>query len=241
LKREPITRLNERAAGPRVDLQGNIYVAECGRPNSPALPEFFNGKVPEIKEKELEKVPTAANSYSWGYGSIVKFSPQGGEIAWPMTMWANAAYEAKANYKKWQGNVPGSMEFDFYGPRGPQQMAKAPVKGALWVHMGAYPVAAHANTCACMGYTFDVDYYGRSFYPEAARSRVGILDSNGNEIGFFGRYGNRDDARSDGTTPLAMPIAAAVTDRFVYVGDVNNQCLARVKLTHAAEETCDVK
>jgi hypothetical protein len=92
-----------------------------------------------------------------------------------------------------------------------------------------------------MGYTFDVDYYGRSFYPEAARSRVGILDANGNEIGFFGRYGNRDDERKDGTTPMAMPIAAAVTDRFVYVGDVNNQCLARVKLTHAVEETCETE
>src|SRR5262249_41187332 len=40
---------------------------------------------------------------------------------------------------------------------------------------------------------FDVDDFGRSFFPDAGRSRMGVIDTNGNEIAFVGQYGNRDD------------------------------------------------
>ena len=34
--------------------------------------------------------------------------------------------------------------------------------------------------CHCMGQSFDVDDFGRVYYPELLRFQVGVLDANGN-------------------------------------------------------------
>ena len=102
--------------------------------------------------------------------------------------------------------------------------------------MGFFPLPSRVG-CNCLASYFDVDYYGRVFYPDAGRSRVGILDTNGNLIGHFGCYGNRDAEGGEDYVPLTMPIAAAASDRFVYVCDLNSHLLMRTRITYAAEET----
>ena len=149
----------------------------------------------------------------------------------------------------------------------------ADLQGAKWWKAGFSPVGdmgagAPAGRCHCTASDFDVDNFGRVFAPDTGRFRVGVLDTNGNEITSFGGYGNQDccgpdsyvldpatkalrprkaDDPKDLVSPFAKPeiafawlIGVAVTDRYAYVGDVINKRILRVKLDYAATETCAV-
>lgn len=121
-------------------------------------------------------------------------------------------------------------------------MAKLSSHGVLWARTGFAPAAAHlVFGCDCLAAYFDVDYYGRVFYPEDPRFRVGILDTNGNVITHFGRYGNRD-ASLDGTeVPLAFPVAVAASDNYIYVADILSGRLVRAKIEYACQEEISLK
>ena len=85
------------------------------------------------------------------------------------------------------------------------------VKGAQWIFYGASPVPSwrqqYPDTCLCEAAQFDVDEYGRSFFPDAARFRVGMLDTGGNPIAWFGAYGNVDSAGPESRLPTpALPL-----------------------------------
>ena len=102
------------------------------------------------------------------------------------------------------------------------------------------------NICACESPRFDVDGFGRSFFGDACGFRVGVLDSAGNLIRWFGDYGNQDSAGPKSAIPEPeIPIgwvhAVAVDDEACFIGDRLNQRVVRVKLGYAAEETCAVK
>lgn len=60
------------------------------------------------------------------------------------------------------------------------------IKGAQWIYFGASPFVTwrqpYPDSCVCEGATFDADGYGRSFFPDAGRFQVGVLDPGGNEI-----------------------------------------------------------
>jgi len=90
-----------------------------------------------------------------------------------------------------------------------------------------------------------VDGFGRSFFPDAGRCRVGVVDTAGNELTWFGKYGNQDSGGPASAVPtpeipLWWPQAVAVGDDAVYIGDRLNRRVVRVKLLYAAEETRDV-
>ncbi len=53
----------------------------------------------------------------------------------------------------------------------------------------------HNRRCHCTSTEFDVDDFGRVFYPDHGRFCTVVLDTNGNEITTVGGYGNQDDAR----------------------------------------------
>ena len=98
------------------------------------------------------------------------------------------------------------------------------------------------DICNCESPRFDVDDYGRSFFPDAAACRVGMLDTNGNFLGWFGDYGNVDSAGKKSSVPapaipLFWPYSVAVGDDTVYVGDRLNRRVVRVRLAYAAEAT----
>ena len=95
----------------------------------------------------------------------------------------------------------------------------------------------------CEGVGFDVDPYGRVFYPNLGQFRVEVVDTNNNWIGSFGKYGNQDSGGPDAKVrrpeiPLAWPCYVAVSDTHAYVADTVNRRVVRVKLNYAAEASC---
>jgi DNA-binding beta-propeller fold protein YncE len=123
-----------------------------------------------------------------------------------------------------------------------------------------------APGCICWQQSrMTLDYFARSFAPETDQFSVAALDSNGNLILRIGQYGNADDGipnaevgtrNAEGKTPdgpmLAPPSprsiggdevalmqpshVAAMTDRYLYIGDVGNGRIVQVKLGYHAEE-----
>jgi hypothetical protein len=142
----------------------------------------------------------------------------------------------------------------------------AKVTGAEWVHFGISHLPLFY--CNCENTRFDVDPFGRVWYPDLGRYRVGVLDTNGNPITTFGSYGNAEscgpdspvvdpktgkvrarkaDDPKDLVSPFAEPeiafsylIGVGATDKYAYMGDSLNRRLLRARLVYAAEETCTV-
>jgi hypothetical protein len=98
----------------------------------------------------------------------------------------------------------------------------------------------------CEGGGFDVDPYGRVFFPNLGQFRVEVIDTNNNPITTFGKYGNQDSGGKDARVktpaiPLAWPLTVAVSDTHAYVADTLSRRVVKVKLNYAAEESCQVK
>jgi hypothetical protein len=98
---------------------------------------------------------------------------------------------------------------------------------------------------------------------------VRVIDTGGNAITRIGSYGNAEsmgpdspvidpttkklrarkaDDPKDLKSPFAEPdiafawiVGVGVTDKYIYTGDSLNRRLLKLKMTYAAEETCDVK
>ncbi|HOX05528.1 MAG TPA: hypothetical protein PK280_03920 [Planctomycetota bacterium] len=166
--------------------------------------------------------------------------------------------------------LPGAMKREPVAATTYHLGGAAELQGALWWKPGFSPLGQvnSGDHCHCVGSDFDVDDFGRTFAPDTGRFRVGVLDTNGNEITSIGGYGNQDNCgpesyvldpagkflrpRKEGdpkdlVSPLAKPelgfawiIGVAVTDRYAYVGDVINKRILRVKLDYAATETAAV-
>ena len=250
-----IWKVSDSAVGPKFDPQGNIYIAEQIKPQDQPYPPEFKSFVGEIKLSStyLEGLKGEVPSM---YGSIVKFSPKGGMIH----------FGGENPFKGEPSLDPQLKTADaasFHGYR----LYPTKVTGAEWMRMGV----SHVDIigCNCENTRFDVDEFGRVFYPDLGRFRVGVLDTAGNEIVHFGGYGNaesmgpdspvidpktgkvrprRPDDPKDLKSPFAEPeiafswlIGVGATDRYAYMGDSLNRRLLRARLVYAAEETCPVQ
>ena len=135
--------------------------------------------------------------------------------------------------------------------------------GAEWVHPGMGHVGLFR--CNCENATFDVDEFGRVFFPDFHLYRIRVIDTNGNALTHFGGYGNAESrgpespvvdektgqlrpAKKGEKSPyaepdiaLAWPVGVGVTDKYAYIGDSLNRRLLQVTFTYAAEETCGIK
>jgi len=205
-------------SSPRVDAAGNIYVAVGLRPGNEPLPPGLKGRVPDGPE-DADAV-NKLNGYPLIYGSIAKFLPAGGEIR-------DGVGGVACNYG--------------HGRR-------IDVKGAEWIFPGASTVSSWATPktkpgtvtiCMCEAACFDVDEFGRSFFADAGRCRVGVIDSAGNEICWFGAYGNVDAAESE--LRFAWPQAIAAGNGHVYIGDRVNRRIVRVAMKHAVVGAAAIK
>jgi DNA-binding beta-propeller fold protein YncE len=95
---------------------------------------------------------------------------------------------------------------------------------------------AFETRCVTRSPRFGVDGYGRIYYPTNILPRVTVIDNAGNEILRFGTYGNRDsmgglpgDKIPTKGIPLAFPNSVDATDNYVYVADMVNLRLLRLK------------
>jgi outer membrane protein assembly factor BamB len=224
---------------PRLDARGNIYLADLVKPVDRSYPEFFDGKLPPPDKN------TGGGDrfwYSYMYGSIIRFPPEGG-IIWhqkdlPKSCLGTPSEALLAKPRK---------QFKRHWAYSPHLTGE--IQGALWTRFGYSPYSAHmsGNTshCMCEGSGFDVDPFGRVFFPNLGQFRIEVVDTNNNAITTFGKYGNEDSGGPKALVkkpaiPLAWPTYVAVADRWAYVADTVNRRVVRVKLTYAAEHSCAV-
>jgi hypothetical protein len=92
--------------------------------------------------------------------------------------------------------------------------------------------------CSCGHTRWDMDYYPRLWIPAPQLCSVVVLDSNGNLIARFGKYGNVDDDDPGvGGIHFAGRISAVcASDRAFYAVDQHNHRLLKAELSYAAEE-----
>ncbi|MGQ9662836.1 MAG: hypothetical protein ACUVWX_10960 [Kiritimatiellia bacterium] len=168
------------------------------------------------------------NWYTLLYGCVVKFGPEGGEVRGGV------------------GGVP--VEYGYLEGRGGGETKE--IKGAKWIYYGASPLPSwrlkYPDTCLCESPRFDVDEYGRCFFTDAGRFRCGVLDSAGNEVCFFGAYGNADSAGPGSRVPvpeipLLWPYVVEVRGHTIYVGDRLNRRVVVAKIEYEASETIQLK
>lgn len=267
LKRTALWAVTDGALGPRVDLQGNLYMAECVRPLGQPYPEIFKGRLIAGTKDGSSGFTLQTNygsmetEYNWMYGSVVKFSPKGGAVWFPKPAIQPFDGEAKVD--------PELPKVKVLGARGSYLVEGVELQGALWMRPGYAYLADMSgrgtDRCHCTASDFDVDDFGRTFHPNQGLYRVEVLDTNGNLITTVGGYGNQDNCGPDSyvidpagrflrprkaddpkdlVSPFAKPEMAfnwftgmAVTDRYLYVADGNNRRVLRGKLDYAVTET----
>jgi len=87
--------------------------------------------------------------------------------------------------------------------------------------------------------SFGVDGYGRLLYPTPIATQVTLIDNAGNRILRFGTYGNPDSRGGlpgelvpTNGIPLAYAHTVDISDNYIYVGDLNNNRILRLAMTH---------
>ncbi len=268
VNKQPIVWMtSDVVVGPKFDAAGNIYVAEAVKPKGWQPPELAE----HFARTGVKGLSGAAYVAANVYGSIVKFPPAGGTF--------DMGYERELDnpWDKKLGKRANPFEGEMKLPEGAKaieaeylkgdRMHPAKVIGAEWMHPGIGHVGHYR--CNCENVTFDVDEFGRVFFPDPELFRVRVIDTAGNALTHFGGYGNAESMGPDSPvvdpksgrlrareasdpkdlkSPFAEPdiafawlVGVGVTDRYVYTGDALNRRLLRLKMTYAAEESCDVK
>jgi DNA-binding beta-propeller fold protein YncE len=229
MKRRDVVQGLQGAASLRLDSRGNIYVADGlnldGRPYPPEIGEFARRLRAEATTKRGRHSEAVEDVYGEGYGSILKFGPEGGSIR---------KAETAGTDEKLLSGYPGT-NFAAKGLKGiyPRISPMAPPRYAAF------------SACWCLHATFDIDAYDRLFVPDALQFCVRVLDANFNEIMTFGGYDSATDRGGKANLPgpeipFEYPSYVNAADAAVYVTD-SASCarrIVRVKLTYAAEETC---
>lgn len=227
------------AVGPRFDAAGNIYIAEIVNPGERPYPEEFErlfGKIEMEKTRPSGVQDEIANMY----GSIVKFSPRGGTIHFPPERIGARPYEGEP---KLDASLK-TMDVAYYAKRAQQPVR---ITGAEWLAFGYSHV--EVNACTCETTRFDVDEFGRVFFPDLCLYQVRVVDTAGNPLLNFGGYGNADSRGPESAdSALANPeiafawlVGVVATDKYVYTGDSVNRRMLRLKQVYAAERTLDIE
>jgi hypothetical protein len=225
-----------------VDAAGNLYIAEAIKPVGQPVPDFFKGKLPDAP---VDSKGNVVGQYAWMYGSIVKFTPAGGAVLFPIRQDVDAypVDSAEFDRKLPPGLAKVPVEIAFNGGGSRVTFGSGELEGAAWFRYGCSYVldmhVSHNRRCHCTATELEVDDYGRVFYTDQGRFRVVVLDTNGNELLTFGRYGNQ----SDGGKEIAFDwfTGLGATDRNVYVADGGNRRVVKVALKHAAEAVCPIR
>jgi hypothetical protein len=255
--------VSDAVVGPKFDQAGNIYVAEIVKPANWVYPPEYQKAYGPIKVGE--KVPGAKGGVANFYGSVLKFSPKGG-----MIHYKEKTDGLVSNKKPYEGEPkldPGLKTADACYLDWYNNVLATKVTGAEWMHPGYSHI--NSTACTCENSSFDVDEFGRTWFPDLCMFQVRVIDTNGNAITNFGGYGNaesmgpdsavvdpqtkkvrarRADDPKDLKSPFAEPeiafswlIGVGATDKYVYTCDVMNRRMLRLRQIYAAEETCQVQ
>jgi hypothetical protein len=264
VNQDPIIWMTTDAVvGPRFDAAGNIYCAEVIKPRG-WLPPEIRDQMAKMPPKEAAELAAFVRGM---YGSIVKFTPKGGTFDFG---------EGRTLGNPWDGKL-GKRNNPFEGEMKLDPSLKVideseggksnRVIGAEWIHPGVGHVGLYA--CNCENISFDVDPFGRVFFPDPQLYRLRVIDTAGNAIASFGSYGNAESQGPDSPvvdpksgklrprlpddprtlrSPFAEPeiafswiVGVGVTDKYIYTGDSIARRMLKLKLTYAAEESCEVK
>jgi hypothetical protein len=109
-----------------------------------------------------------------------------------------------------------------------------------------FPVPQVFTGCVCRSPRFDVDLYGRLFMPNFYHNQVTISDNAGTVIAQFGHYGNIDSWGPGSPVPevdipLALPLAVAASDNFVYINDMVSNRMVRVSMDFVLDNVPGIK
>ncbi len=98
------------------------------------------------------------------------------------------------------------------------------VDGAEWFYAGASPIKS--TGCSCQKLSFYLDWYKRSYVPEAYRHSIGVVDTNGNLIMHHGEFGNFDDAAGmpkGGKPIITFNRFVSASDNYMVFDDFNER------------------
>ncbi|MCW8132545.1 MAG: hypothetical protein KIS92_19510 [Planctomycetota bacterium] len=138
--------------------------------------------------------------------------------------------------------IDGTARIVKYAPTGKPgdlypTVPKSPAK-VYDVHFGS--IGNHFARSA----RFGVDGYGRIYYPSSLLAQVSVIDNEGNALLRFGTYGNRDsmgglpgDLVPTKDVPLAWPNSVDASEDYIYVSDIVNIRILRLKKTFVLNAT----
>lgn len=242
LKQRGVIKADRASGGIQVDLQGNIYIADNVKPKGVTYPSPFMGLFKDPTQAgntwPFSYVSAPINYYLFAIGCVFKFPPSGGYIRYLTGGTSSVPVDNIDGMNVPQTQVSGMYHYTMG------------VSGPAWQYFGISPNAALENmgdpSCACISPRFTVDDFGRVFVPDGFRFSVVVLDNNKNEILRFGEYGNQDQqgpssSRPTPSIPLAYPAYITKVNNSVYVSDVGNDRVAKVKLDYSQWATASGK
>lgn len=256
INQDPIIwKVSDVAVGPKFDAQGNIYIAEHIKPIDQFFPTEFNELVGEVKfNTKYDAYFNSPKGTVLGmYGSIVKFTPKGGMIHWDGPNPFEGEPKLDASLK--------TLEASYYEAQNVQRLHRTKVTGADWIKLGVSHIELHY--CNCESTRFDVDPFGRVYYPDLLRYQVRVIDTNANDIMHFGSYGNTDSKSNNSINvdevtgkvlkdkkgnspydktkiPFSWLIGVGATDKYIYAGDSSNRRLTQIKVVYGSEVLIDM-
>lgn len=216
--------------GVQIDEDGSVYFVN-NRPKVYGDTPFLYGRGGVYGVADAK----GANRYPYT-GSLIKAGKNGLKV-----IWASAPMDADPIPSR----PPDIMDIDFHDVWGKRQWCW--IEGAEWIYAGASPIVQNSS-CSCPTQRFHLDWYKRSFVPEAYRHSFGVVDTAGNLIMHLGQYGNYDSGfgaqskRPVGGDNIAlfMPRFIGGTDNYIVFVDWGER-LVSLKLNYHAEALADIR
>jgi hypothetical protein len=196
-------------AGVKVDSKGNIYVGTTARPADRLLPPAL-----QTLAEPVRKV------YNVFYGSIVKFSPQGGRVHW----------------EKKDGPALMGARTDFG-----YNLQPCSIDGAAVVFPDYSPMVARARgdsdvKCPCRSPRFELDELDRLFVPDAFQGKINVYAPDGSKIAEVGSRGG-DVSRLQ----FRWPISVVANAENLFVLDYMDKKVSQLKLSYKIEATVKIE
>lgn len=204
-----ITVEGARLGGLAVDSRGNVYLGAQVVSRYQPIPDWVKNGRPGRFESDSQLAAYAQ------MGAVVKFSQEGGAIR----------LAEKGDY------VAQRQKSNLVSIEGGELIARGGLIPGKTSELGP--------GCNCETTRFDIDAQDRLFVPDPHRFAVRVLDTAGNELTRFGRFGNMDDRGPEIT--FGWPLTVRVSNGRAYIADLVNRRVVVVRLGYTQESIADLK